>query len=362
MKRILIAGLFAAPLATSLVTAQDMIAVSWSGGVYTLDSYTGATSYLGNGLFGQNALARDDVGGLWSTERNGSIYSLTSVDPNTGAATVVTSNFPDLRAMASAGGTMLWGVENASPDQLILFDTTNSQVTPIGGTGFTAIQCLAAVDGVLYAWDNNAGLLTIDPGTGAATDVNPAVGGNGDMQWLARRSDGALVGGANGLYEIDLATGDATLIASGLPGTRGAEPFQQHIQNFGSGCAGAFGTVQASASITGGANPVLNTSSDNHDPNVPGLVVIGISSQQSGGLPLPFSIDPIFGTQGCNLYVSLDVSVLAFTSSQSPATLDTSFPVLPEWAGYSLLLQHATLDNVTGGISLSDAVAVQFGF
>lgn len=361
MNRILVTALWAASL-TPLATAQDMIAVSWSGGVYALDSYTGAATYIANGLSGQNALARDDAGGLWSTHRNGTVYALTSIDPNSGAATVVTNNFPDLRAMASAGGTLLWGIQNASPDELIQFDTTNSQVTTIGQTGFGSIQCLATVDGILYAWDNNAGLLTIDPATGVATDVSASVGGNGDMQWLTRRSDGALIGGNSGLYVIDPTTGVATQIASGLVDTRGAEPYQQHIQTFGTGCAGAFGTVQASASITGGPAPVLSTSSTNHDPNVPGLIVFGISSQQTGGVPLPFNIDPIFGTQGCNLYVSLDVSVLAFTAANGPATLDTSLPILPGWSGYSLLIQHATLDSVPGGLSLSNAVAVQFGF
>lgn len=362
MNRILLAAVLAAPFAAPFATAQDMIAVSWSGSVYTLDSYTGATTYLGNGLFGQNALARDDAGGLWSTERNGTVYGLTSIDPISGAATVVTTNFPDLRAMASAGGTMLWGIEEANPDLLVLFDTTNSQATTIGATGFNSIQCLATLDGVLYAWDNGSGLLTIDAATGVATDVSAGVGGNGDMQWLARRSDGALVGGADGLYVIDPTTGVATQIASGLPGTRGAEPYQQHIQNFGTGCAGPFGTVQISASITGGPTPALQTSSTNHDPNVPGLIIIGISSQQTAGVPLPLNIDPIFGTQGCNLYVSLDVTEVAFTTATGPATLDASLPIMPGWSGYSLLVQHATLDSIAGGLSLSDAVAVQFGF
>jgi hypothetical protein len=362
MNRLLLAAVLTAPIAS----AQDMIAVSWSGGVYALDSYTGTTTFLGTGMFGQNALARDDQGGLWSTERStgqtGSVYSLTSIDPGTGAATVITPNFPDVRAFASAGGTLLWAISNTSPDQLITIDVTTSQVTTIGPTGYTAVQCLAAVDGVLYAWDNNFGLLTIDPSTGAATDVDPAVGGNSDMQWLARRSDGQLVGGQNGLYEIDPSTGVATQIGSGLIDTRGAEPYQQHVQNFGSGCAGAFGTVSASATIGAGPNPLLTTSSTNHAAGVPGLILVGLSSQQTAGVPLPIDVDPIFGTQGCSLYVSLDVSVLAVTSAQGPATLDTAFPILPGWAGYSLLLQHATLDPVQGGLSLSDAVAVQFGF
>tara|TARA_R110002072_G_scaffold228234_12_gene385385 strand:- start:18238 stop:19314 length:1077 start_codon:yes stop_codon:yes gene_type:complete len=358
MLRLLLAAAFAAPIAT----AQDMIAVSWSGAVYALDSFAGTATLLGNGAFGQNSLARDDLGGLWSTERVGLTYSLTSIDPATGAATTVTPNFADLRAMASAGGSLLWGIEDTGADQLVKIDVTTSQVTTIGPTGYSAIQCLATLGGVMYAWDNNSGLLTIDPLTGAATDIDVTVGGNGDMQWLARRSDGKLVGGNNALYEIDILTGNAVVIGGSFPDFRGAEPYQERISNFGSGCAGAFGTVTSTAQIGNGPNAQLNCRSTNHDPNVPGLLLVGISSSQTGALPLPFNIDPVFGTQGCTLYVSLDVTVLAFTSAQSPANLDVSFPLLPAWRGYSLLLQHAVLDNVPGGLSLSDAVAVQFGF
>lgn len=359
MQRLLLAAIFAAPFSC----AQDMIAVSWGGTVYALDSFTGNATSIGSGSFGQNSLARDDLGGLWSTSRDPSnVYSLTSIDPTTGAATVVTTNFADLRAMASAGGTLLWAIENSGPDELVTIDVTTSQKTVIGPTGFSSIQCLATLGGVIYAYDNNSGLLTIDPNTGVATDVDVAVGGNGDMQWLARRSDGRLVGGDDSVYEIDPATGVATLIGGTGLNLRGAEPYQERITNFGVGCAGSFGTVTSSATIISGPNAQLTMSSSNHDANAPGLVLVGISSMATGVLPLPFNIDPIFGTQGCTLYVSLDVTIAAITSAQSPATLNLSFPLLAGWKGYSLLVQHAVLENVPGGISLSDAVAVQFGF
>jgi hypothetical protein len=308
-------------------------------------------------------LARDDLGGLWSTERTGTgVYALTSINPVTGAATVVTPNFADLRGMACAGGTTLWGIEDIGSDRLVSIDVTTSQVTVIGTTGFSAVQCLATLGGLLYAWDNNSGRLTIDPITGDATDVNVAVGGNSDMQWLARRHDGRLVGGNNALYEIDTATDIATLIGGTFSDFRGAEPYQESTTNFGVGCAGLSGTVALSATISSGPNAQLTTSSSNHEANVPGLLLVGISSMQTGALPLPFNIDRVFGTQGCTLYVSLDVSMLAPTSGQSPATLDFSFPLLPGWRGYSLLVQHAVLKKVPGGISLSEAIAVQFGF
>ncbi|MCK5944608.1 MAG: hypothetical protein KAI24_21650 [Planctomycetes bacterium] len=348
-------------LAAAAAPAQDMIAVSWSGSVYALDSFTGSATLLGNGAFGQNALASAN-GSLWSTTRISiGNYALTTVDPTTGAATVLPGSFIDVRGLASAGGSILYGIEDASPDQLVLIDVATLQVTPVGPTGFGSIQCLATMDGVLYAYDNTFGLLIVDPATGAATDVDPAVPGNGDMQWLARRADGKLVGGRNALYEIDVQTGVATLIGGSVPDFRGAEPAFDLVSNFGIGCNGAFGQVTSTATITGGANPQLTLSSTNHEPNTVGLVLFGISSSQTNGVPLPLNVDPIFGTQGCSLYVSLDVSLLATTTGSSPATMDLTVPILPSWPGNSLLVQHATLENVPGGLSLSDAVAVQFG-
>lgn len=53
-------------LATTLTTvathAQDMIAVTESGAIYTVDSMAGSSSVVAPGLFGQTCIARDDNG------------------------------------------------------------------------------------------------------------------------------------------------------------------------------------------------------------------------------------------------------------------------------------------------------------
>lgn len=335
-----------------------MIAVGWSGGIYALNSYDGSTSYIGSGTSGQNAMARDDQGVLWATQRIGTQYSLTTVDPTTGAATVVWPSV-DYRGLTNAGGGMLYGIEEASPDTLVLIDTTTGLSTAIGSLGYGGVQALTMMNGQLFAWDVNSELLLVDAATGAATDVNPIYSGiGGGVQWLARRGDGRLVGGHTTLYEIDPNTGVATLIGGALSGLRGAEPWQQSISHFGTGCY----QVTSQATINPGANPTLSLSSNNHQPNAPGLVIFGISSTSTSGVPLPLSIDPIFGTIGCTLYVSLDVSLLAITTASSPATLDLQVPILPGWEGQALLVQHAVLANVPGGVSLSDATVVQFGY
>ena len=336
-------------LGSSMLAAQDMVAVSWSGGVYAIDSYAGTQTYLGMGLMGQNALARDSQGVLWSTERAGTQYSLTTVDPVAGTATVAWP-FVDVRGLANAGGGMLYGVQQGGADTLVLIDPSTGQSTVIGSIGFTGVQALTFMNGVLYGWDVNFELLLIDPVTGAGIDVSPVSLGIGSgVQWLAQRGDGKLVGGNNALYEIDVTTGTATTIGTGFTDLRGAEPWQQSIHNFGSGCY----QVSSTAMINAGPNPRLSVRSLNHDANSLGLVIFGVSSTSTGGLPLPVSIDPIFGTTGCTLYVSLDVTVGSVTSSATPATLDVQIPILSSWRGQSLMVQHAVLENVPGGVSLS---------
>lgn len=350
------------PFAAAL-PAQDMIATSWSGGVYALDSFTGATTYLGVGLFGQNAMAVDQTGVVWSTHRDANNdYSLCTVDLSTGAATEIYTMFGDTRGLAGAGGTALWGIQKG-PDRLVLIETTTGSVTTIGTIGLSGTQSLAMLDGTLYSWSITNGLLTIDQTTGQGTAIDPSqvTGIGGEIQWLARRSDGKLVGGGNNLYELDPTTGVATLIATTGLELRGAEPAYGYVHNFGAGCDGAGGQVSSSASFSGGGATV-DLQSTNHDANTIGLVLFGVSNSESGGNPLPLLIDPIFGTQNCWLLVSPDVSIGAVTTASFPATLDLQIPVLPGWEGFALFAQHVVLENVPGGLSMSDGVLVQFGY
>ncbi|MEZ6038776.1 MAG: hypothetical protein R3F29_14945 [Planctomycetota bacterium] len=353
--------LLAALSALCPVAAQDMVGVTWSGQVIAFDSFTGAGTPIGWAGGDMNALARDGNGTLWTAIRQLSSWELATIDPATGNATVVGPS-GDLRGMAWHQGQMFAVRQGA--DDLVTIDLASGVETMVGTIGFTGVQSLCSCDGQLYAWDVNAGLLRIDAGTGAATDVDPGYGTNGaSVQWLARRADGLLVGGNVAVYTIDPNTGVPTAIGgSGLSDMRGAEPLQDYVRNFGSGCDGAGGQVTSSASIGGGVGAQLTLQSTNHAANAIGMVVFGISSTESNGLPLPVSVDPVFGTSGCTLYVSLDVSLLVLTSATFPATLDLQVPILATWPGASLLVQHAVLENVPGGLSLSDAVAVQFGF
>src|SRR5262245_59096595 len=74
-------------VATNAV-GQDMIGVVWTGEVVHIDTHNMTTRTIGMGLGGQNALAVDGAGTFWSTSV-GTGYQLTTINPVTGAATVV---------------------------------------------------------------------------------------------------------------------------------------------------------------------------------------------------------------------------------------------------------------------------------
>ncbi|MFK7741827.1 MAG: hypothetical protein AB8H80_16035 [Planctomycetota bacterium] len=337
-----------------------MIGVGWGGSIVALDSYTGAWSFVGSGASGQNAMAVDEQGTIWSTRRNGTVYELTTINPVTGNATVVHPSV-DTRGLTWAGPGELYGAEQGG-DTLVRIDTVTGASTTIGNIGFSGIQSLAQLAGSLYAWDIGQGLVRVDAATGAGSLVGPPIVNAPNLQWLSRRSDGRLVGGdSNNLYVIDTATGTPTLIGP-TQSLRGAEPYQRFFGNFGTGCSGAAGVVASSASITAGASPQLVLQSTNHQANAAGIVVVGLTGADWAGVPLPLPLDSVFGTSGCTLYVRPDVTFVATTSASSPATLDYSLPVDPAWNGYAFLFQHATLENVQGGLSLSDASVVQFGW
>ena len=119
-------------------------------------------------------------------------------------------------------------------DSLALVDVGTGQVTTIGATGLSGLQSIVTRNGVIYSFDANVGLVTLNPNTGAFTDVNTALGGSGaNVQWMAFRADGTLVGGSTSMFVIDPANGAFTSYASSLPDLRGVEAWQNFTRAFG---------------------------------------------------------------------------------------------------------------------------------
>jgi hypothetical protein len=114
------------------------------------------------------------------------------------------------------------------PDKLATIDTTSAVTTVVGSIGFAFVQALAfGANGVLYGWDLYAGLITIDPATAQATQVNPGLSLNAqpNIQTLAFAPDAVLYGACDALYRIHKGTSQPTLIGSGgYSDVRGIEP------------------------------------------------------------------------------------------------------------------------------------------
>lgn len=351
------------------VSAQDMVAVAWSGEIYALDSRTAALAKLGDGQFGQNAAAMDATGTFWSTSRTGAspswVYSLTKVDPKSGMATLVHKGIPDVRALARGEPGRLWCVVNGNPDSLYTIDTRTGQLQRIGSTGVRGLTGLAMHQGKLFAWNLSIGLMTLDRATGKATRVGTSTGSGGcEIQFLASRSDGMLVGGKKELYEIDPITGSSRLVGK-MPmmmDLRGAEEWYGNWSAFGKGCAGMHGAVSLSVSGKLEAGGNLVTTSDNHAASSVGVLILGASRTKYASLDLPFVVDRIFGTVGCSLYVSFDIVVPAMAEAKTPANMVVQLGLPAMASGMDVHAQHLVLEAVPGGTSWSNGATVHIGY
>ena len=356
------AALFAAATLPVLRgTAQDLIAVNYSGAIFGIDSASGAATVLAAGLFGQNDLTRDAAGRLWTVSRNllgTPHYFLTRIDPTTFQSQAV-APCQDLRALADAGGGELFAIEFAGGNgRLVRLDTVSGARTVVGSTGQT-IEAMAMHQGVLYAWSTSDGLGTLDPATAAFTDLGPAQGSN-EVLWLATQPDGQLAGGAFDVYTFDVATGLGTLRAQGSVLLTGAVA-SGYVLAYGQGCAGV--TLTASGSLRPGS--VLTTHSTGYPSTgavvgEAGALIVGSSRTEYQGMPLPILLDPLFGTNGCSLYASIDSAMLDFTTGGAAPSL--FFPILIPAAivDQTFYMQHAGL-SFTGAMQWSNGIQVHIG-
>ena len=200
-----------------------LVACNQSGSVFKIDESTGVGSLVGStGFIGTNSLARDDAGTLYSVPG-----PLITIDPTTGVGTLKTNVTPptDVRGLAFSPTNALFAIRYGGPvgsidgpDDLVTIDVATGGVKLVGPTGFNGIQALEfSPSGTLYGWDLKKGLVTIDPGTGAATLVNPGSPPppGVDIQSLAFSPNGTLYGAREVLYRVDTSTGATTLVGSG---------------------------------------------------------------------------------------------------------------------------------------------------
>jgi hypothetical protein len=133
-------------------------------------------------------------------------------------------------------------------------------------TGLADLGGILSHQGVLYGWDRWLGLVTLDPVTGLAVDVNPAVGGvfNGHaIHWMAMRSDGVVVGAGEVLrFSINLSNGVAQFLGAVTADIRGAVPGV--ATPYGVGCQGGGGPVRLEVAGSPWSPGMLTASSSGH--------------------------------------------------------------------------------------------------
>lgn len=204
----------------SSVTAQDVIAVNWTGDAFEIDSTTGAGSMIGpTGFTRLNSMARDGSGTLYSFSDS----ELINIDPTTGLGSFIgSSTIVSVRGLAWVGGTLYAAEDSGGGDLLYRVNPTTAAASLVGNIGFPGIQGLTNYQGALYGWDVGSGsgigdgLIRIDTTTGAGTDVDPGTVGSGfEVQCLTQDGSGGLFGASNEMYRIDPATGATTLIGMG---------------------------------------------------------------------------------------------------------------------------------------------------
>jgi hypothetical protein len=358
--------------AAAALPAQELIAVNFQGQAFGVDVATGVARSIGpTGATRCNAMALHERV-LYATAQTSVTgpRQLVTIDPITAQATVLFNNLTvDLRGLAPRDNTTeLFGIADGAPDRLVRIDVVTGVVTNVGNTGFTGIQGLDGNDASpnLLAWDVNVGLVRIDKATGVGVDVDPAVGTQGvDIQFLTTfptNNDAPLLGGRTSLYEVDRQTGVVTQIGAttNLADLRGGEQHRGRATLFGTGCLTATttpATIAAKASFLAGETIVLRTPS--HPPSTIALLLVGLSDAVYQGLPLPLDLDPLLGTNGCDLLVSADLTLAAL--GQQNGTVVAPF-LLPPVLGATLFFQFATLEAVPGGLSFTDALKVEVPF
>lgn len=342
--------------------AQDLIGLNFTGQAFAIDSRTGVGQLLGNtGRTGHNAMARNGRT-LFAIEQAATgasaTFALDIVDDATGTASRSVTLSRDIRGLAPGGSFALLGVAEASPnDQLVRIDQFNGTVTLLGTMSHGRVQALERHGNNFYAWDLTAGLVRVDFTTGATIDVNPNVGADVGIQFLTSHSDGRLLGGQNALYVIDPNTGVPTLIGSGgYSDLRGAEERFGVILPFGTSC-GLLSQGGLTVTGTPSTGSTLTSQSSPHGRGRAGALMLGFSNTSVGGVPLPFNLDPLLGTQGCSLYTSLDVSIPGSTGASASLTFPLAIPPLSQ--GLIFHLQHVVLNGASPDISNGVTVRVR---
>lgn len=228
--------------AASIHPGGTMLGVSWGGSSYHVDVATGTAVELSRPGHFFNAMAKDNFGNFYASDNWNRIYS---IDPITGAAQLRANisgfgNSESIRGMAYSNNGQLYAVSNTTFGDIARFfkiDLSTGDASLVGSTGMVGLQSLAvAPDNTFYSFQlsgfgfGDLGLVSIDPATGLATDINALDDeSSSGMQSLAFGHAGDLYGMGQGgggqgiIFRVDTTDGHLTQLALVPVGLRGME-------------------------------------------------------------------------------------------------------------------------------------------
>lgn len=125
-------------------------------------------------------------GKLYNYNGSGGSGSLYTIDPSTGAATLVGSNGQFLDGLAIDVAGHAFGIDGIFSNALYSVDLATGAATQIGGLGFSPNEQfgLTFADGILYGLNSAGRLYSFNTTTGAGTFlVNTTCGGQACGQW-----------------------------------------------------------------------------------------------------------------------------------------------------------------------------------
>jgi hypothetical protein len=225
--------------ATTPTVSQSLIGVSWEGFTYRIDPLTGGSVELSRPGIPFNSLARDLAGnfiaGGGGVDDN--LYRINPVDGSAQLMThIITPGFETIRGLAFAPNDDLFAIERPwststgrSVNYLYKIDVDTGNATLVGETGLFGLQSLAiSKEGAMYSFDlegNGLGLVTIDPVSGIASDVNPTDNAQGSgIQSLAFSSNGSLYAmGQGAIYTVNVSNGSLSRLVNFNVDIRGIE-------------------------------------------------------------------------------------------------------------------------------------------
>jgi hypothetical protein len=324
----------------------------------------GAVSYalITNGVGTATQLSWDDSGQIIVADSG--TDQVRRLDPVTGLVTDVSIGAQPWGTSLSAGA---WDpitgdvVVGGSGEIYRLANGTTTGTLIVGGLG-------GVVSGIVFdafTGEIAATVLTVNrlirvDSAGIVTNIAPpgSIPGPNGLD-LDQFGDFVAGGGTGQVYRVFHAGGSPVFHANNpgpLNGIAVAGAGGYAIP-FGPSCSGAAGTLSLTATGPILVGTVVKTISTNHAPNSLGLLVLGLSNTSHLGLPLPFLLDPVLGTVGCHLNVSVDLTAVTVTSATSPATLMFPFLLPPHFSGQRFYAQHVGLEPVPGGLSWSNGLA-----